>query len=465
MKLISEKIDVLKDELIKDTQEILRIRSLEEKAMPGKPFGEGVNEALLKALSIAEKLGFNTVNLDGYIGYAEYGQGEDYVAVLGHLDVVPEGDGWKYPPYAAEIHDNKIYARGAIDDKGPIMAALYGLKAIKDAEIPLSKRVRIIFGTNEETGCGEMEYYNSREKAPLFGFTPDAEFPIIYAEKGITIFDLVCPIKTASQRNMTIAYIKGGQRPNMVPDYCEAKVITDDPANVISYLSEFKFDREYNIKYEREEDGVVLKSYGVSAHGSTPELGKNAIMQLLEFLGTLPLEGSDIGDFIAFANKYIGLETDGRSFGIYMEDEASGKLSFNVGNISFSNEGEISLSLNVRYPVTFTLDELNSGLEMRLKNTQMQIRNFEHQGPLYYPKDNPLIEKLQKVYKEETGLEPELLAIGGGTYAKEMKNIVAFGPAFPGSPDLAHQANEYIDIEDLIKCAKIYGAAIYELSR
>lgn len=464
MDLISARIDSLKSELIKDTQELLKIRSLEDKPLPGKPFGEGVNEALEKALTICEKLGFDTVNLDGYIGYAEYGQGEDYVAVLGHLDVVPEGDGWKYPPYGAEIHDNKIYARGAIDDKGPIMAALYGLKAIKEEGLPLSKRVRIIFGTNEETGCGEMEYYNSREKAPVAGFTPDAEFPIIYAEKGITIFNLHKTINTAEGRKMTLSYIKGGQRPNMVPDYCEAKVKTDDPANVISYLSEFKYEKSYNIKYERTEDGVTLRSYGVSAHGSTPEQGTNAIMQLLEFLGELPFQGSDIGDFIEFANKYIGLETDGKAFGVYMEDEASGKLSFNVGNISFS-DGELTMSLNLRYPVTYTLEDLNKGLEERLKGTNIEIRNFQHQGPLYYPKDHSLIESLQRVYQQETGMEPKLLAIGGGTYAKEMKNIVAFGPAFPGTPDIAHQANEYIDIDDLVKCAKIYGAAIYELAK
>lgn len=464
MKIINKKIDELKEDLIKDTQEVLRIKSIEESALPGKPFGEGVSKALETALSISERLGFKTKNLDGYVGYAEYGEGDDYIAVLGHLDVVPEGDGWNYPPYGAEIHDGKIYARGAMDDKGPIMSALYGLKAVMDAELPLSKKVRIIFGTNEETGSGEIAYYNEREKAPVAGFTPDAEFPIIYAEKGLTVFDFVKPIKTRGKGNTEIKALTGGQRPNMVPDYCQAYVVTDDPANVISLLSEFKYDNSYNIQYERVEDGVIIKSYGVSAHGSLPELGKNAIMQMFAFLAELPLQGTDIGNFIHFVSENIGMETDGKSFGVDLEDAASGKLSFNVGTVELK-DNSIVMSLNLRYPVTFQLEDMLTRLERKLLNTDIEIKNLDHQAPLYFPKDHPLITTLQKVYKEQTGLEPELLAIGGGTYAKEMANIVAFGPIFPGKPDLDHQANEYIEIEDIIRCAKIYGAAIYELAK
>jgi len=464
MEIINKKIDELKDDLIKDTQEVLRIKSIEEAALPGKPFGEGVSKALETALSISERLGFKTKNLDGYVGYAEYGEGEEYIAVLGHLDVVPEGDGWNYPPYGAEIHEGKIYARGAMDDKGPIMSALYGLKAVMDAELPLSKKVRIIFGTNEETGSGEIAYYNEREKAPVAGFTPDAEFPIIYAEKGLTVFDFVKPIKTRGKGNTEIKFITGGQRANMVPDYCQAYVVTDDPANVISLLSEFKYDNPYKIQYERVQDGVIIKSYGVSAHGSLPELGKNAIMQMFAFLAELPLQGTDIGSFIHFVNENIGMETDGKSFGVDLEDAASGKLSFNVGTVELK-DNSIVMSLNLRYPVTFQLEDMLTRLERKLLNTDIEIKNLDHQSPLYFPKDHPLITTLQKVYKEQTGLEPELLAIGGGTYAKEMANIVAFGPIFPGKPDLDHQANEYIEIEDIIKCAKIYGAAIYELAK
>lgn len=462
--MINKKVEELREELIKSTQEVLRIKSVEEEGTPGAPFGEGVNKALNKALDIAKNLGFRTVNMNGYAGYAEYGEGEDYVAVLGHLDVVPEGDGWIYPPYGAEIHEGKIYARGTLDDKGPIMAALYGLKAIKDLNLPLSKKVRVIFGTNEETGSKDMEYYMEHEKAPCLGFTPDAEYPIIYAEKGLTVFDLVKTIKVKQEGTLEVRYIKGGQRANMVPDYCEAVIASENKEFLSQKLKEFLADKDYNISLEPCDEGFIIKSIGVSAHGSVPHLGKNAIMQLLEFLGTLLEENNDLGEFVSFCNKYIGHETDGKSFGVNLQDEASGKLSFNVGTLNFNGE-KLVMTLNLRYPVTFKVEDMLNPLKKTLEGTNIEIENFEHQKPLYFSEEHELIKKLQKVYEEQTGQKAKLLAIGGGTYAKEMPNIVAFGPIFPGKPDLDHQANEYIEVEDLVLNAKIYGNAIYELAK
>lgn len=461
---LNRRIDEMKEELITATQEILKFKSVEGEAKEGMPFGEEVGRCLEHALKVSEELGFKTVNLDGYVGYAEYGQGEDYVAVLGHLDVVPEGDGWIYPPYGAEIHDGKIYARGTMDDKGPIMAALYGLKAIADAKLPLSKRVRIIFGTNEETGSKELEYYLEREKPPVAGFTPDAEYPIIYAEKGITVFDVVKEFKIKSQDDIVIKYIKGGQRANMVPDYCEARLVAKDANSIVKAVESFAKETSYNIKAEVIDNTVLIKSVGVSAHGSVPHLGKNGIMQMLAFLGTLSLGNNDSADFINFFNRYVGMETHGEAFGVGLEDEASGKLSFNVGVINV-DENSASMTLNLRYPVTYKLDDMINPFNARLEGTGMEIRNLDHQEPLYFPEDHPLINTLQRVYKEQTGDEPKLLAIGGGTYAKEMPNIVAFGPIFPGKPDLDHQANEYIEIDDLILNARIYAHTIYELAK
>lgn len=461
---INKKVDELKDNLIKSTQELIRIKSIEEKAKEGMPFGEGVGKALKKALEISKDLGFKTVNMDGYIGYAEYGQGEDYVAVLGHLDVVPEGDGWVYPPYGAEIHDGKMYGRGTMDDKGPIISALYGLKAIKDLNLPLSKKVRIIFGTSEETGCKEMWYYREKEKAPVSGFTPDAEYPIIYGEKGITIFDVTKELKIKDNKQIIIKYIKGGQRANMVPDYCEAGIEAKDISIIVKSIEEFVSKTKYNLKTEIKDSMVIVKSIGVSAHGSLPHLGKNAIMQMFKFLGTLPLEKCDIVDYINFFNKYVSFETDGKTFGVGLEDEESGKLSFNVGTICM-NEDKVSMALNLRYPVTFKYDDMMNPFNKRLEGTGIKIENMMHQKPLFFPANHPLIKSLQKVYTEQTGKEATLLAIGGGTYAKEMPNIVAFGPIFPGQPDLDHQANEYVDVEHLVLNAKIYGHAIYELAK
>lgn len=461
---LNERLDEMKEDIIKATQELVRIKSVAGERKDGMPFGEGPTKALDYCLELCKQLGFKTVNMDNYIAYAEYGEGEEYVAVLGHVDVVPEGDGWEYEPYSAEIKDNKIYGRGTMDDKGPIIASIYGLKAIKDINHKLSKKIRIIFGTNEESGSGEeIECYFKTEKPPVSGFTPDAEYPIINGEKGITIFDLVKDLNN-NEAGSTIKYIKGGQKANMVPDYCEAGILINDQNIVINLAKEFKDRTGYDIRVEPEDEVVVIKSFGMSAHASLPNLGKNAIMQLLAFLGQIPLGDNDIMNFIRFMNKHIGMEVNGESFGVGLQDEVSGKLSFNVGVISVENN-LARMTLNLRYPVTCTYEDMMKGINSTIEGTGIRVENMEHQRPLYFPKDHETIKILSKVYEEQTGEKAELLAIGGGTYAKEMPNIVAFGPIFPGEPDLDHQPNEYIKIEHLIKNSKIYAHAMYELAK
>jgi len=461
---LNKRIDEMKEDIIKSTADIVKIKSVEGEPKEGMPFGEGPYKALEKALSIAQELGFKTVNLDGYVGYAEYGDREDYVAALGHLDVVPEGEDWIYPPYDAEIHDGKMYGRGTTDDKGPIIASLYGLKAIKDLNLPISKRIRIIFGTNEETGSKELEYYLGREKPPVLGFTPDADYPIINGEKGITIFSIVKDFKKKMDGDIIIKEIKGGQAPNMVPDYCNAVIEASDKDTIINDVKVFAKERGYDLSAEIQGNSVIIKSKGVSAHGSLPELGKNAIMQLFEFLGKLDLGNNDVSEFVTFMNKYIGMEVHGESFGCYLEDEVSGKLSFNLGVIDM-NEDKVDVVLNLRYPVTKKLEDMMNPFNARIKEFGIRIENFEHQEPLYFSAEHPLIKSLQKVYTEQTGKEAKLVSIGGGTYAKEMPNIVAFGPMFPGEPDTIHKPNEYIEIDNLIINAKIYAHALYELAK
>jgi succinyl-diaminopimelate desuccinylase len=461
---LNELIDAMKEDIIKSTQAIVKIKSIESEPKPGMPFGEGVGKALECALNIAKDLGFHTVNLDGYVGYAEHGQGEDYVVALGHLDVVPEGDGWNYPAYGAEIHDGKMYGRGTTDDKGPIIATLYGLKAIKDAKLPLSKRIRVLFGTNEETGSKELEHYLEKEKPPVAGFTPDADYPIINGEKGITIFNIVKDFKNANQGENLIKYIKGGQAANMVPDYCEAGIVTKDPQSIINFAENFAKEMDYKISAEVKEDMVIIKSVGESAHGSLPQLGRNGIMQLVAFLGTLELGLNDVSEFIEFLNKNIGMEVHGESFGICLEDKDSGKLSFNVGVVRM-DEKSATVTLNLRYPVTNKLEDMMNPFNNRIEGTGIRVEKFVHQEPLYFSPDSPIIKALQKVYTEQTGEEAKLVSIGGGTYAKEMPNTVAFGPMFPGEVDTIHKPNEYITIDNLIKNAKIYAHALYELSK
>jgi len=448
----------MKEEIIKSVQGCVRIKSVEDEAKDGMPFGEGVNNALVYCLKLSESLGFKTVNVDNMIGYAEYGNGDEMIAVLGHLDIVPEGDGWTYPPYAAEIHDGKIYGRGTTDDKGPIIGALYALKALKDLNIPLKRRVRVFFGLNEETGSLCVKHYVEKgEEMPVCGFTPDAEYPIINGEKGI----VTCKYrrKLTQKGDLILKSIKGGIAANVVPDYAEAIIVI--PKNNIKAIKELAEEIE-EIKIEEKENSLIIKSYGIPAHGSTPEKGKNAISHLLLFLEKLDITG-DIKELIDFLNKYIGLDLNGERLGIYLEDDISGKFILNLGVIA-GNMNEIIIEINMRYPVKKTYEEFIDIFKSKMDLGKLEEVYLRHKHSLYVSPDAEFIKKLQKVYEEKVGGKAELISIGGGTYAKAMKNVVAFGPIFKGEPMVEHKPNEYIEINSLIKNVQIMAAAMVELA-
>lgn len=456
--MLDEHILGMKEDIVRSVQEAIRIRSVEGTPKEGMPYGEGVHRALEQCMNLSESLGFRTVNVDNRLVYAEYGRGDEMVAVLGHLDIVPEGSGWKYPPFAAEIHDGRIYGRGAIDDKGPIIGALYALKAIKDLQLPLNRRVRIMFGLNEETGCSCVQHYvTSGHELPVCGFTPDAQYPIINGEKGI----VTCKYrrKLEQQGDIRILSVKGGIASNVVPDYAQAVItLSKTKAAHILQLAE----KEQGIEIEEKDDSLIIKAFGVSAHGSTPEKGKNAISHLLLFLERLDFEG-DASHFIDFMNYYIGLDVNAEGLGIYLEDEISGKFVLNLGTIS-GNAEEISVEINMRYPVMKSYEDFIDIFKEKMKIAKMEEVYLWHKKSLYIYPDTEFIKKLQKVYEEKTGEKAEMISIGGGTYAKEMENIVAFGPIFKGEPMVEHKPDEYIGIDSLIKNVRIMAAAIYSLA-
>lgn len=456
--MLDKKIIGMKDEIIEGVQNSVRIKSVEEEAKNGMPFGEGVHNALLHCLELSESLGFKTVNVDNMIGYAEYGSGDEMIAVLGHLDVVPEGEGWTYPPYAAEIHDGKIFGRGTTDDKGPLIGALYALKAIKDLNIPLKRRVRVFFGLNEETGSLCVKHYVEKgEEMPVCGFTPDAEYPIINGEKGI----VTCKYKRKLNQggNIILKSIRGGLAANVVPDYAEASItMSKKDIKDIKKLAE----NLEGIVIEENEYCLLIKSYGISAHGSTPEKGKNAISHLLLFLGKLDFTG-DTKELIDFLNKYIGLDLNGKNLGINLEDNISGKFIFNLGVI-LGNTDEISIDINMRYPVTKTYEDFIEIFKNKMELGKFNEIFLRHKKSLYVSPETEFIKKLQKVYEEKVGGTADLISIGGGTYAKAMKNVVAFGPIFKGEPMVEHKPDEYIEIDSLIKNVQIMAAAIKELA-
>lgn len=454
-------VQIFKDEIIKSTQELVQIKSVKSPAEGDMPFGKGIQDALEYTLSLGDALGFKTKNIDNHAGYIEFGEGKEMVGVLCHLDVVPEGDQWTYPPFSATIADDKIYGRGAIDDKGPAIASLYAMKALKDIGVEPKKRVRLILGTDEESGSKCMDYYLKHEEVPTVSFSPDADFPVIHGEMGIVVFKLE---KTFTDKcndgGIKILSIKGGNAPNMVPDYAEVRLIENHPIEEI--LKSFNATKGTHIEYIKEDTITTLKSFGVSAHGSTPEKGKNAISALIQFLDLVDLEIGDQSNFIRFLNRTIGMETNGEHFGIGLKDEYN-ELVFNLGLMDL-NEDHGSIVVNVRYPITIKEKLVKAGVESTLQDTGIEITKWGGVEPLFFKPNHPLVKTLMKVYRDHTGdLDSNPITIGGGTYARSIPNSVAFGALFPGKEDTMHQRDEYIEIKDLLKITEIFASAIYEL--
>lgn len=482
-------IDEYKDEMVKTLQELVAIKSVEDKPSIDAPFGSGVAEAFEYMLEKAEAEGFGIENIDNYGGHIEFGgytldeenkiigTSDEVMGIIGHLDVVPEGSDWKYDPYGGDIVDGKIYGRGTIDDKGPVVAAYYAMKALKDSGYVPENKVRLILGLDEETNWKGMKHYLSKVKPPSFGFTPDAEYPAIHGEKGILVFQLAKKIGKTVGKGIELRSLKGGNAANMVPDYARA-VIRAEKREVYDKIKEMAADYRnekcskegqvaYGAKINCKGVGKSLEivTHGVSTHGATPECGVNAISVLMEFLSKIDIINDDVNEFVEFYNNSIGFELDGTAMGCGLSDEPSGKLVFNVGKVELEKEA-VMLTINIRYPVTFNDDQVYEAMMPVINRHNMGVVKVKVQEPIYISAEDPMIKTLMEVYAEHTGDRvSKPIVIGGGTYARAAKNIVAFGSVFPGEEELAHQKNEYIEIDKLLLNAKIFADAIYRLTQ
>ncbi len=450
--------------LLQDLQTFLRIPSVrnEQTATKEAPLGKEVYEALCYMLKRGEEEGFVVKNVDGLAGHIEMGDGEEIVGILCHVDVVPAGDGWTFDPFGATIVDGKIYARGALDDKGPTIAAFYAMKIVKELGLPLSKRVRMIIGTDEESDWQCVERYFQTEPMPTLGFAPDADFPIIYAEKGIADFDLIQQPMNKQAHDCVLLSFQAGRRYNMVPDFAEA-VLRNGNDIKDRFLT---FLRSHTLEGEVHVDGETLKLSlrGVSAHGMEPNNGVNAGLWLTKFLVNEALD-PQANEFVRFVSQYFYGDTRGQQLGVAHTNEELGDLTINVGVLSYTSEHGGKIGINLRYPVTSDIAHTKEAIERVANRHHFTLTNFSHSSPHYVAKNHPLVQTLQRVYEEQTGERASLLAIGGGTYARSLQAGVAFGPLFPNRPDVAHQKDEYMFIDDLVKATAIYAQAIYELAK
>ena len=454
---LNERILAMESDLLSCLQENLRIPSVQGPACEGAPYGQDVRKSLDHILTAAESMGFRTENVDGHLGWCEYGEGEEMVAVLGHLDVVPAGDGWSFDPWGGEIKDGRIFGRGTMDDKGPSVAALFALAALRDSGVTLKRRIRLLFGCNEETGSADVKYYLAKGgEVPVMGFTPDAEYPVINGEKGIIN---VTFSKTYQQTgSLKLLCIQGGTAPNVVPAAAFAKLSC--PSDLAQRIAQLKAP---NVHFTATEYGILVEAEGISAHGSTPAQGENAIGRLVLTLDTLPFEG-EMAEIIHFLAETLGMETNGTSAGIFLSDPVSGELSLNWGTLN-ADESKLSMIINYRYPVTKCYEDCAPAFDAKFFSAGFVKEAELHKAKLYIPEDSELVKILLKIYKEYTGLDGKAKCIGGGTYAKMLPNILAFGPIFPGDEVREHKPDEFIEIPKLMKNAQMIAAAMYEMAK
>jgi succinyl-diaminopimelate desuccinylase len=430
-------------------EQFVRIPSVydESTAKVGQPYGEGVKKALDYFAKLGQDYGFAVNLCDGYCTELSVGSEGPLIGVYGHSDVVPATGVWDHPPFDATLQDGRLWGRGTCDDKGPLIAALYAVKLLKDNGLIKGFRVKIVSGGDEERGSSCLRYYFERHhgEEPLYGFTPDAVFPLIYAEKGIRDYWAVrlCDLSP-------IIAMDGGVVMNAV---CDSLLVTLKPdPKFAEYLKEKKVSAEVTI----DESLMLVKFLGKSAHGSTPQLGINAATEAFRILGTFyklaPLT------LLAAAMK----DPNGQVFGGFNESEELGPTTYNFGIIKYDGK-TLKVSLDFRYGEGAAPDQLIAAFEAATKTSCAKLAEM---APLLFDKKSPLVATLMAAYRRSTfDFFAKPLAIGGGTYAKEAKNTVAFGASWKGHEGNMHSPNEYLYVDDFNKDIAIYARALYMLGR
>ncbi|WP_320047675.1 dipeptidase PepV [uncultured Ilyobacter sp.] len=463
--VLQKKVIEYKKDVIQSIIESVQIKSIEEPPLPGKPFGHGPAKALSYFLKRGESMGFKVKNFDNYAGHIDYGNGDEIVGILGHVDVVPEGEGWDHDPYGGDIIDGKIYGRGTTDNKGPMITCLYAMKALKESGIKINKKIRMILGANEETGWEGIENYFNVYKMPQpdLAFTPDADFPLIFAEKGILRLSLKKKIRGIKNISLT-----GGTVVNSVPETATLKIplmLLDSKYNIMNFHLKFNYNKNYKIDLEFSKDFLTIISHGKSCHAMSPQDGYNAISALFCFLNKIYICDDEFKSVLRFFQERIKMEYDGTSLGVNCSDEDSGGLTLNIGT-TFLEDEILNFLIDIRYPVTISSKNISNKITWSAKKYGIDLEIIEDKKPLHVSKDSFLVTTLMNCYKDITGdIDAIPLATGGGTYARAVKNGVAFGALLKGQEDNMHQINEYLEVDKIDTWLKIYAEAIYRLAK
>lgn len=429
--------------------------------------------ALLRAVvGRAKALGLTARLLPGQqVAVVELGQGDNALGILVHADVVPPGDAarWMHPPFGGDLIDGAVWGRGSLDDKGPLVATLYAMAALKDSKLPLSRPVRLIVGSSEENmDWRDLDAVRAAGLVPTEGWTADAGFPVIHAEKSY----LDAAAIFSGPADPVLREFVGGTAPNAVPEAASAS-LTGEPvtlaATLQSAISAYQGGpTPATFSVEQTASGVQITARGKAAHGAKPEAGINALTHLARLLhGVRQTAGIDAasaqGRALAFIAQKIGLETDGGALGLRHVVANLGASTVNLGLLAGTDQG-LRAQLNIRLPQGLDLATQRARLTDALTPYSGRLEVVEGKEALWVDPQAPLVQALLGIYRQFTGDQTPPLAIGGTTYAKAFPGFVAFGMGFPGGPMLAHAENERLKIEDLRRGMAIYLAALAQLA-
>jgi len=455
---LSRRIDDSSAAMVEKLAEFIAIPSVEGTPEPGAPFGRDVANALDYLLALATELGFAVSNHEGYVGFIDWGEGDETIGILSHVDVVPPGDpdAWNTPPFELTEKDGVLFGRGAADDKGPLLSCLYGAFALKQMGFTPTKKLRFIIGTNEETGWGCMDYYTAHFPPPDASFSPDGMFTVVNREKGIYTADYSRALLAPGVE------IHAGEAGNLVPAQATAFLPCSQEA-IQRAIATCTPPAGVSFSAISEGLGTRLICKGKNAPSHTPAGGASAILGMLKMLADYGDIPPALRELSANLTMLMGEQPNGAAMGIACSDEVSGTLTTNLGILTL-NDSRLTVKLDVRTPVTIALEGIAHAVDEKMVNLGFQKVDSRLKSPLYVPADSALIKTLCGVYEQATGQKAVLYAIGGGTYARAFPNCVCFGAVYPGENPPVHCPNEYVTAANVVKNARMYGLAIYELT-
>lgn len=465
--MYKEKIDAYieehLDEMLEDICELCSINSEKMPAEEDMPYGPGAAECLDTALDIAEGYGFDVTEYDGYVGCVDLNEQPRQLDILAHLDVVPAGEGWTVTePFVPMVKDGRIYGRGTADDKGPAVAALYAMRAIKELKIPLKKNVRLILGTDEECGSSDIKHYYAVEKEAPMTFSPDASYPVINIEKGRLPGHFTAAFAPSDALPKLIK-VDAGTKVNVVPG--KSKAIAEGLDLAVVEAAAKAVEAETGISFALEPDGkqIMITAMGTGAHAARPQEGNNSLTGLLTLLTALPFAPCSQVDMLKKALALIPHgDVNGETLGVDMKDELSGRitLSFNVLKVDADSlDGEF----DSRVPICGNEENVLKVLKVKFAESGFNLLNDTMTPPHHVSGDSVFVKTLLKAYEDYSGLKGECQAIGGGTYVHDLKNGVAFGASLPDTDNKMHGADEFAVVDELVMSAKIFAQVIVEL--